>query len=328
MEEFDDSDALLRLHPATDLVGQPSSGPGPLGSFQPPTWKADSNSDADLGSAAPELLPGEMIFQAGKNGTGYLLSTTMSGETAAVYEGQVCNGAGSFGGDAFANGIIYMDCTNGVQALSYDQSKHTFTPLWQGPPEAVGPPIVAGGLVWDLSTAGFGNGETLYGLDPATGKATYTETLPSPIVDHFGSPSAAGGRLFVSTGESVTAYQIAKVPPEEKPPPEEPKGNPPPEEPTHGGGGGTGSPSPGQNTGASAGTPVGATSTSGSHTPPASIALARLVHRRLRASASGRVHVTLRCPTGIRACSGEIAIPFGIVSTVPMAGAGRVHPRP
>ena len=42
-------------------------------------------------------------------------------------------------------------------------------------------------------------GRRLYGLDPTTGIPRYTETLPSPVIDHFASPSAAGGRLFVAT---------------------------------------------------------------------------------------------------------------------------------
>ena len=92
-----------------------------------------------MGSAGPELLPGGLIFQAGKRGTGYLLSTALQGEeTKAVYEGEVCGGAGSFGGDAFANGVIYVACVDGTQALSYDQSGGTFTPLWQGPSDAFG----------------------------------------------------------------------------------------------------------------------------------------------------------------------------------------------
>jgi hypothetical protein len=58
-----------------------------------------------------------------------------------------------------------------------------------------------------------GGGTKLYGLDPETGIPRYTLTLPSPVVDHFGSPSAAGGRVFVATGSTVTAYQIADLRP-------------------------------------------------------------------------------------------------------------------
>ena len=65
-------------------------------------------------------------------------------------------------------------------------------------------------LVWDIASGGFnGGGTKLYALDPATGTPRYTLTLPSAVADHFASPSAAGGRLFLATGSSETAYTIS-----------------------------------------------------------------------------------------------------------------------
>jgi IPT/TIG domain len=202
-ETYDYSDSVIELNQSLGLIGH----------FAPPSWLSDSNDDLDLGSAGPEPLPGGLLFQAGKNGTGYLIDEQTLGTGAgAVYSHQVCAGHGSFGGDAYAAGVIYIPCTSGAQALSYDQGARTFTPLWQGPSNAFGPPILSGGLAWVLATGGFqGGGTTLYGLDTATGAARYTETLPSPVADHFASPSAGGGRLFVATGSSVTAYQIAQI---------------------------------------------------------------------------------------------------------------------
>ena len=198
---YDYSDSVVELNSALGLTGH----------FEPPTWEQDSNSDRDLSSAAPELLPGGLLFQAGKDGTGYLIDeATLAGGAAAVYSHQVCAGAGSYGGDAYVNGVIYLPCTNGVQALSYDAAARTFTPLWQGPSDAFGPPIVSAGLVWTVATGGFsGGGTKLYGLDPVSGKARYTETLPSPVADHFASPSAGGGRVLVATGSTVSAYLLA-----------------------------------------------------------------------------------------------------------------------
>jgi polyvinyl alcohol dehydrogenase (cytochrome) len=176
---YDYSDSVVQLNPSLGLTGN----------FEPPTWQHDSNADLDLSSAAPELLPGGLLFQAGKTGTGYLIDeATMGSGAAAVYSHQVCAGAGSFGGDSYAAGVIYMPCTNGVQALSYDAAARTFTPLWQGPKDAFGPPIVSAGLIWDVATGGFsGGGTKLYALDPGTGAIRYTETLPSPVADHFRS---------------------------------------------------------------------------------------------------------------------------------------------
>jgi outer membrane protein assembly factor BamB len=213
---YDYSDSLIELSPSMTLIGN----------FEPETWLSDSNHDRDLSSSGSELLPGGLLFQAGKNEMGYLIDeATMSSGAPAVYGQKVCKGKvegggeGSFGGDAYANGTIYVPCADGVKALSYNQAARTFAPLWQGPADATGPPIVSGGLVWVVSGKFLeGGGTKLYGLEPATGVTRYTETLPSPVVDHFASPSAAGGRVFVATGSSVTAYRIAEPEPQPRPP--------------------------------------------------------------------------------------------------------------
>ncbi|MBA3809272.1 MAG: PQQ-binding-like beta-propeller repeat protein, partial [Solirubrobacterales bacterium] len=201
--KYDYSDSVVELSPSLALQG----------AFAPPNWEAESNSDLDLASAGPELLPGGMLFQAGKDGIGHLIAeASMGAQAPAVYSHAVCGGHGSFGGDAYAAGVIYIPCTNGVQALAYDQAARSFTPIWQGPGDAFGAPILSAGLVWSAATGGFkGGGTKLYGLDPASGAVRYTETLPQPIADHFGSPSAGGGRLFISTGTSVTAYRVAQL---------------------------------------------------------------------------------------------------------------------
>ena len=204
-ETYDYSDSIVELNSSLSQIGN----------FKPESWLSDSNSDADLGSAGPELLPGGLLFQSGKNRTGYLISEAKLGEAApAVYSHQVCEGGGSFGGDAYANGTIYVPCTDGVRGLTYNQTAQTFTALWHGPSDSTGPPIVSNGLVWTVATGGTkGGGKKLYGLEPSTGAVRYTETLPSAVADHFASPSAADGQLFLATGSTVSAYRIAQLPP-------------------------------------------------------------------------------------------------------------------
>jgi outer membrane protein assembly factor BamB len=261
---YDYSDSVVELNPALGLTGF----------FEPPTWQHDSNADLDLSSAAPELLPGGLVFQAGKTGTAYLIDeSTLSGGAAAVFSGQVCAGAGSFGGDSYAAGVIYMPCTNGTQALSYNAAARTFTPLWQGPKDAFGPPIVSAGLVWDVASGGFsGGGTKLYGLEPASGKVRYIETLPSPVADHFASPSAGGGRVLVSTGSTVSAFQVGTVIPSA-----------------------AGIAVPG-----STAIPLGAAR-------PAS-PFGVLVKTKLHADRKGRVRVVLRCPSSTPSCRGTIGL--------------------
>jgi outer membrane protein assembly factor BamB len=259
---YDYSDSVVALDPNLNLIGN----------FEPPSWKEDSNSDTDLGSAGAELLPGGLLFQAGKNGTGYLIETaTMGASAPAVYSAQVCGGQGSFGGDAYAGGVIYVACSGGVQALAYNQAARTFAPVWKGPADAAGPPIVSAGLVWVVATHGSSPGSKLYGLDPARGVPRYTETLPSAAVDHFASPSAAGGRLFVATGSSATAYQVAVLPPGSPPSPPAP---------------------PAQAPGGSS---------------PGSLA-ATLAGTSLLVSPSGKLIVKVRCPSAVRVCKGVIVL--------------------
>ena len=276
---YDFSDSVLKLSLNRDFFEDPALEPAiPSGWFSPPNWEEESNSDLDLSSAGAELLPGGLLFQSGKDGVGYLIdTTTMSGGASADFQHRVCIEEGSehgasFGEDAFASGSIYIPCENGVQALAYDEAQRTFTPLWQGPPDAVGPPIVAAGSIWSVATGRFdGEGKTLYGLDPATGAPRYTETLPSLVIDHFASPSAAGGRLFLATGSSVTAYQIAENT--------------------------TNAPkaiSPAKSLPALAHGSVSGIPT--------------LLHRHLHVSRSGRVRVALRCGAGGAVCQGKIVL--------------------
>ena len=80
-----------------------------------------------------------------------------------------------------------------------------------------GPPIVAGGLVWATDW----NHATLYGLNPQTGQAIVHQSTPS--MEHFTTPSASDGKLFLATGNTVEAYTIANpasiVGPAPPPPP-------------------------------------------------------------------------------------------------------------
>ncbi|HTR88615.1 MAG TPA: PQQ-binding-like beta-propeller repeat protein, partial [Solirubrobacteraceae bacterium] len=307
VSEYDYSDSVIELDLA-DFTANPLSEQGaPLGWFEPPTWRQEGNNDLDLSSAGPELLPGGLLFQAGKDGVGYLIDeAAMEGGAPAVYSHEVCGGHGSFGGDAYASGVIYIPCTNGVQALAYNESARTFTPLWQGPADALGPPILSGGLVWSIATGGFkGGGQTLYGLNPETGAASYVEHLPSPVIDHFASPSAAGGRLFVSTGESVTAYRIAASA----------GGEPAPTQQGAAGEGATATTSTSPRM-----APLGPVSTvaRASHTP-------ELLRRRLRADRGGRVAVALRCPAARGGCHGTLTL-VAEIAVGARGGRGARHP--
>ena len=179
-----------------------------LDHWAPSNWSSLDSGDTDLGSSMPLLLPGGLVFQIGKQGVGYLLSATSLGGTGApaVYQASVCNG--SWGGGIYVSGVIYVTCSGGLRALALNTSARTFAPLasWAVNSNATGPPIYAGGLVW---SAGTGNG-VLYGLDAGTGATRFSSSLGG--FEHFATPSAGGGRLFVANRNQVTAFQIATAP--------------------------------------------------------------------------------------------------------------------
>jgi outer membrane protein assembly factor BamB len=173
-------------------------------------WKALDNSDTDLGSSEPLPLPGGLLFQAGKDGVGRLLSATALGTTGQVFSAAAC-GSGVYGAALYRAGVIYAPCPGGLAALRLSASPTpNFTAVsgWSPPAGAASPPIFAGGLVW--STGRDGN-HTLYGLDPATGAIRFQSTVGA--FNHFSTPSAGGGRLFVAAGSKLAAFQIASFPP-------------------------------------------------------------------------------------------------------------------
>lgn len=199
-----------------DSVVKLNASASPLDWWAPPNWQSLDSSDADLGSSMPSLLPGGFVFQSGKDGNGYLLNGAGLGgvSSAAAEASGFCSG-GSFGGSVYdpANSTIYAACTGGLRALSLGSGSPpslAANTRFMAPPSATGPPMIAGGLVW---VTNYSSG-TLYGLDPTSGTTTSNFPLPEigSNVNHFASPSAGGGRLFVASGDQVTAYTIAQPP--------------------------------------------------------------------------------------------------------------------
>jgi len=180
-----------------------------LDHWAPANWQYLDTFDLDLGSAEPLLLPDGLIFAIGKQGVGYLLSAASLGGTGAspLYSAQVCGQAvdASFGGAIYSQGVIYVACADGLRALTLNTTTRTFAAVagWQVNPAALGPPIVAGGLVW---VTGW-NSQQLFGLNLQTGQTTVDQ--PTPTMAHFATPSAANGTLFLATGTTVEAYTIA-----------------------------------------------------------------------------------------------------------------------
>jgi outer membrane protein assembly factor BamB len=186
---FDFGDSVIKLSPELQR----------LDFFAPENWAELDAGDVDLGSVGPVVLPGDRIFQIGKEGVGYLLdASALGGIGGELHAQKVCGGA--FGGTAAAVDRIYVPCIDGLVALAVAEDARSFTPLWRSATFDAGPPIVAGGVVWtvDLSAG------ALVGLDETNGHELVREKLEE--VSHFASPSSAGGCLFVPTLQTITAF--------------------------------------------------------------------------------------------------------------------------
>ncbi|OLB98511.1 MAG: hypothetical protein AUI15_10460 [Actinobacteria bacterium 13_2_20CM_2_66_6] len=191
-------ESVLKLSPTLALLDY----------WQPTNYASLNASDTDLGSVGPMLLPSGFIFQVGKAGDAYLIhSTGMGGTSAAPFSAHVCAGLtqdAAFGGSAYAAPYIYAPCKNHLVALNANLSTPSFTVASTGPAVSFsGPPIVAGGVVWTIDPAG-----TLYGLDPAN-LATTRYSFNVGGANHFATPAAATGRLFVPALQWVRGYSLA-----------------------------------------------------------------------------------------------------------------------
>ncbi len=136
---------------------------------------------------------------------GYLLnSSNLGGVGGELFSSQVCP-SGAWGSTAYASGVVYVPCANGLRALSIKAGADpTFTSLWNFSGGFAGPPIVAGGAVWTFDIS---NG-TLYALNPQTGKLVTKVALGSP--DHFATPSVADGLIVCAAGETVYGLDTSK----------------------------------------------------------------------------------------------------------------------
>ncbi|HEY0580755.1 MAG TPA: hypothetical protein VGE94_01155, partial [Chloroflexota bacterium] len=194
------TEAVLALSPTLDEVS----------SWQPTDWQALDRSDTDVGSVPPALLQDVgLVFQSGKNGTGYLLTLgALGGVGGEVAAGSVPAGCGGvFGATAYASPMLYVPCGSRVIALQIGSNPPTFTLAWRGPDEAgrptVGSPIVAAGAVWDVDLAG-----QLFALDAATGAVRFQTTIPGQPA-HFATLAFGGGQIYTATRGGVAAFQLS-----------------------------------------------------------------------------------------------------------------------
>lgn len=202
----------------SDSVIRTSARLGSVSFFQPADWASHwCGPDLDLGSTTPVLISSTLMFTSGKYGQGFLINPANLGGTDGQlfparnpYTGaDVCHGINSdavFGSLAYAAPFVYLECDGGgLVALRINTSTQSFSPSWNaGGSTTFGPPIVAGGVVWAVDI----NGSGLYGFNASSGAQVYHSAGFS--VDHFTSPSEAGGQVFVSADNVIRSFNIVQ----------------------------------------------------------------------------------------------------------------------
>lgn len=187
---YDHGDGVIKLSPTLQVID----------SFAPTDWAYDNSHDLDLGSTSPALIEaGKLAFIVGKQSEGYLLNEDhLGGIGGQSYEAPVCS---AIGGDAVEGDDVYVSCRTGIKDVRVNTttSPPSFTVAWSGPDAAVGPPIVAGGLVWSAG------GSTLYGLNPSTG-AVVQQLALGAATDNFVTPAVGDGVMVIGAGNSLRAF--------------------------------------------------------------------------------------------------------------------------
>lgn len=185
-----DSDSVLRL--SSTLAVQSL--------FTPANFESLSAQDQDLGSTAPALLPGGLVFQVGKGGVGYVLDGNRLGGTGGeLTSTHVCEGG--FGGDAVDGSTVVFSCYRSLRAVQVTGgSQPQLHVRWSVTGGNPGPPIIAGGVAWDVGRDG-----TLAGYRLSDGQQVYSTRNDAPTTS-FPSPAASGTRLVVPAGTTVVSF--------------------------------------------------------------------------------------------------------------------------
>jgi outer membrane protein assembly factor BamB len=186
--EWDHSDSVLRLSRILQLED----------SFAPEQWAQDNARDADLGSLSPVLLPNDLIFIAGKSGTGYTLDANALGGVGGQLQSQtVCH---AYGGAALVGSTLFVPCNEGVQEIQVSADGN-FTLGWRAA-NVPGSPVIGGHTVYTLERNG-----TLHALDIESGR---DRTAPVGVgaTSRFATPTLFQNQIFIGTLAGVVAVTL------------------------------------------------------------------------------------------------------------------------
>lgn len=202
--QTDYSDAVVRFAPT----------PGtPLDWFQPTSWRSDNAADADLGSTAPVLVGGQ-VFEVGKQQVAFLLDASSLGGADHHTPLSSLESCSAYGANAAFGASVYVACKSGVQQVVVDRSTNPFRLRhgWTAAANANGPVTIGAGLVWSVDISG----QSLDGLDPATGRLVVHHAVTLDSSQHFPTATIAPGWVLVESADHVAAFTLTSAAPKKR----------------------------------------------------------------------------------------------------------------
>jgi len=217
------SESIIALNP-----NGTGTGTKPLDAYTPTNFQALDDSDADLGSTAPAILPvppssavRHLAVQSGKDAKLRLVDlANLSGQGGPGHVGgeigaiiNVAQGGGVLSQPAVwvnpADGAAwaFVTTSNGISAIKLSISglgAPSIATQWNKAPGG-GSPLVANGIVYYAAS------NSLRALDPLTGTQLWSSNAIGSI--HWESPVVANGMLYISDESAhVTAFAPPVVP--------------------------------------------------------------------------------------------------------------------
>jgi outer membrane protein assembly factor BamB len=198
---FQLQDSVLRLAP--DLSSKP------LDRWTPSTWRQLDCGDTDIGAMVPTVLRGTgLVFQSGKEGRAYLLHESSLGRDGPPADAADLKAGECRGGVAFDGRSVFVGCQDAIFGLPLDASRPSLrlpgSGGWRQRTSSgcdAEPPIFSAGAVWWLDRC-----HVLHASDAGSGRQLFAYDVGSS--NHFATPAAAAGRIFVPTSTGVTAFSL------------------------------------------------------------------------------------------------------------------------
>ncbi|HEV3228875.1 MAG TPA: PQQ-binding-like beta-propeller repeat protein [Solirubrobacteraceae bacterium] len=162
--------------------------------WAPSDWSSLSRSDTDIGSLEPLPLPDGRVFQAGKDGNGYLLPRGLGHIGGELFKAGICDSA--LGAPALSGSMVLVPCASSLVALRLSGDR--FSVAWRRSGNA-STPVIAG------SAAIYISGDQLIAVGLAGGRQLASVNVGGGA-NSFPAPAGSGDLVVAPAGRSVIGF--------------------------------------------------------------------------------------------------------------------------